>query len=91
LRIRLDPDTVRSGCPDRSSTATRWPIAYRIDDDTSQLWVVPDGGTPRKGAQVIGKGTIREGFNLGSLGDQIHLPGVGGRLVLLESSHKAKS
>jgi membrane protein implicated in regulation of membrane protease activity len=63
---------------------------YRIDDDTGQLWVVSDRGTPRKGARVIVKGTIREGFNLGPLGDQIHLPGIGAGLVLLESSHKAK-
>ena len=42
--------------------------AYRIDDDTGQLWVVSDGGTPRKGARVVVKGTIREGFNLGSVG-----------------------
>ena len=36
--------------------------AYRIDDNTGQLWVVSDGGAPRKGARVIVKGTIREGF-----------------------------
>lgn len=64
--------------------------AYRIDDDTGQLWVVSDGGTPRKGARITVKGTIREGFNLGSLGDQIKLPGVGVGLVLMESSHKAR-
>lgn len=64
--------------------------AYRIDDETGQLWVVSDRGTPRKGARVTVKGTIREGFNLGSLGDQINLPGVGVGLVLMESSHKAK-
>jgi membrane protein implicated in regulation of membrane protease activity len=65
--------------------------AYRIDDDTGQLWVVSDTGTPRKGARVTVKGTIREGFNLGSLGDRINLPaGVGSGLVLMESSHKAK-
>lgn len=64
--------------------------AYRIDDDTGQLWVVSDGGTPRKGARISVKGTIREGFNLGSLGDQIKLPGVGVGLVLMESSHKAR-
>lgn len=51
--------------------------AYRIDDETGQLWVVSDKGTPRKGARVTVKGTIREGFNLGSLGDQIKLPGIG--------------
>ena len=64
--------------------------AYRIDDNTGQLWVVSDKGTPRKGARVTVKGTIREGFNLGSLGDQIKLPGIGAGLVLLESSHTAK-
>ena len=47
-------------------------------------------GTPRKGARVTVKGTIREGFNLGSLGDQIKLPGIGVGLVLVESSHTAK-
>jgi membrane protein implicated in regulation of membrane protease activity len=64
--------------------------AYRIDDDTGQLWVVSDRGTPRKGARVTVNGTIREGFNLGSLGDRINLPGVGAGLVLMESSHKAR-
>jgi hypothetical protein len=64
--------------------------AYRIDDNTGQLWVLSDKGTPRKGARVTVKGTIREGFNLGSLGDQIKLPGIGVGLVLLESSHTAK-
>ena len=63
---------------------------YRIDDNTGQLWVVSNKGTPRKGARVTVKGTIREGFNLGSLGDQIKLPGIGVGLVLLESSHTAK-
>ena len=65
--------------------------AYRIDDDTGQLWVVSERGTPRKGARVTVKGTIREGFNLGSLGDRINLPaGVGSGLVLMESSHKGQ-
>jgi hypothetical protein len=64
--------------------------AYRIEDKTGQLWVVADRGTPRKGARVTVEGTIREGFNLGSLGDQIRLPGIGSGLVLMESSHKAK-
>lgn len=66
--------------------------AYRIDDGTGQLWVVSDRGVPRKGARVTVRGTIREGFNLGSLGDQITLPpGVGSGLVLMESSHKARN
>jgi hypothetical protein len=63
---------------------------YRIDDDTGQLWVVSDRGTPRKGARVTVKGTIREGFNLGALGDRINLPGLGAGLVLMESSHRAR-
>ena len=64
--------------------------AYRIDDDTGQLWVMSSSGTPRKGARVAVKGTVREGFNLGSLADLIKLPGGGVGLVLMESSHTAK-
>jgi hypothetical protein len=64
--------------------------AYRIDDSTGQLWVVSDKDPPRKGARVTVKGTIREGFNLGSLGDQIKPWGIGVGLVLFESSHTAK-
>ena len=66
--------------------------AYRIDDNTGQLWVLSETGTPRRGARVTVNGTIREGFNLGSLGDRIKLPpAVGQGLVLMESSHKARS
>jgi hypothetical protein len=66
--------------------------AYRIDDGTGQLWVVSDKGVPRTSARVTVKGTIREGFNLGSLGGRINLPqGIGSGLVLMESSHKAKN
>ena len=65
--------------------------AYRIGDQSGELWVVSDRGVPRKGARVIVKGTIREGFNLGSFGDRITLPaGLGTGLVLMESSHKAQ-
>jgi hypothetical protein len=64
--------------------------AYRIDDGTGSLWVVSNTGVPRKSARVRVTGTIREGFNVGSLGDRINLPvGLGAGLVLLESSHKA--
>jgi hypothetical protein len=63
--------------------------AYRIGDQSGQLWVVSDRGVPRKGARVTVQGTIREGFNLGSLGDRINLPAIGSGLVLMESSHKA--
>jgi hypothetical protein len=66
--------------------------AYRIDDGTGQLWVVSDKGVPRMSARVTVTGTIREGFNLGSLGGRIDLPqGIGSGLVLMESSHKAKN
>jgi hypothetical protein len=66
--------------------------AYRIDDQSGQLWVVSDRGVPRKGARVTVKGTIREGFNLGTLGDRINLPaGIGSGLVMMESSHKASN
>lgn len=65
--------------------------AYRIDDQSGQLWVVSDRGVPRNGARVTVTGTIREGFNLGSLGDRIKLPaGLGSGLVLMETSHHAK-
>jgi hypothetical protein len=64
--------------------------AYMLDDSTGQLWVVSDSGTPRKSARVKVKGTIREGFNLGSLGDLIKVPGVSSGLVLIESSHEAR-
>lgn len=66
--------------------------AYRIDDGTGQLWVVSDKSVPRTSARVTVTGTIREGFNLGSLGDRINVPlGLGSGLVLMESSHKAKN
>ncbi len=64
---------------------------YRIDDGTGQLWVVSTTGVPRKSARVTVKGKVREGFNLGSVGDRINLPpGVEAGLVLMESSHKAR-
>jgi len=63
--------------------------AYRLGDESGQLWVVSDQGVPRKGARVTVQGTIREGFNLGSLGDRVNLPAIGSGLVLMESSHKA--
>ena len=66
--------------------------AYRIDDGTGQLWVVSEKGVPRERARVTVKGTVREGFNLGSLGGRINLPmGIGTGLVLIESSHKARN
>ena len=63
--------------------------AYRLGDESGQLWIVSDGGVPRKGARVTVEGTIREGFNLGALGERMNLPAVGSGLVMMESSHKA--
>jgi opacity protein-like surface antigen len=64
---------------------------YRIDDHTGQLWVVSDRGVPRRGAQVKITGTVRQGFNLGSIGDRIRLPaGIGSGILLVETSRKAK-
>ena len=65
---------------------------YRIDDGTGELWVVSEVGVPRRRARVTVKGRVREGFNLGVLGDRINLPpGIGAGLVLMESSHKARN
>lgn len=65
--------------------------AYQLDDTTGRLWIVSNSGVPRRGARVSVKGTVREGFNLGSLGDRLKLPpAVGAGVVLMESSHKAK-
>jgi len=64
--------------------------AYQLDDTTGKLWIVSNRGVPRRGARVTVKGTVREGYNLGSLGDRMKLPqAIGGGVVLLESSHKA--
>jgi hypothetical protein len=62
---------------------------YRVGDESGELWVVSSEGVPRKGARVKIQGRVREGFNLGSLGDLINLPAVAGGLVLMESSHRA--
>jgi hypothetical protein len=62
--------------------------AYEIEDTTGRLWVVSAAGVPREGARIVVKGTIRDGFSLGSL---VKLPGpVSSGLVMMESSHKAK-
>jgi hypothetical protein len=94
-RILADPSHYRDrqvrvsgSVVDSYSFASRG--AYRLGDDSGQLWVVSDKGVPRKGARVTVEGTIREGFNLGSLGDRVNLPAIGSGLVLMESSHRAK-
>ena len=65
--------------------------AYQIDDSTGKLWIVSNGGVPRKGARVSVTGRVREGFSLGSIGDRMKLPpAVSAGIILMESSHKAK-
>jgi len=65
--------------------------AYQLDDSTGKLWIVSNTGVPRKGARVSVKGTVREGFNLGSLGDRLKLPpAINAGVILMESSHKAQ-
>jgi hypothetical protein len=65
--------------------------AYRISDAGQSLWVVTNGGAPRKGARVNVTGHLQEGYDLSGLGNIIKLPGaVQSGLVLIEESHKAK-
>lgn len=61
---------------------------YRIEDRTGGIWVVSDRGVPRRGAHVKVRGTVRDGFNLGGIGDRLP-PGFGAGIVLVESSHRA--
>ena len=62
--------------------------AYEIDDGTGKLWIVSESGVPREGAKVGVKGTIRDGFNLGSF---VKLPeSISSGLVMMERSHRAK-
>ena len=64
---------------------------YKINDESGPLWVMSDRGVPRKGARVVVKGTIRDGFSLGSFGDRVKLPpAIGSGLLIMESSHKAR-
>jgi len=89
-RYRNQAVRVSGAVVDSYSLANRG--AYRIDDGTGQLWIVSETGVPRRSARVTVKGRVREGFNLGPLGDRINLPpGVGAGLILMESSHKAKN
>jgi hypothetical protein len=61
---------------------------YEIDDRTGKLWIVSQTGVPRNGAQVLVKGTIRDGYNLSSI---IQLPEtISSGLVMIEQSHRAK-
>lgn len=64
--------------------------AYRIDDETGQLWVVSDKGTPRRAHGS----PSRERFVKDSISVRWAIRsscrGLGVGLVLLESSHTAK-
>lgn len=88
-RYRNDTVQLTGEVVDSYSVANKG--AYQIDDGTGRLWVISDEGVPRKSARVTVKGTVREGFNFGSLGDLIKLPaGISAGMVLMESSHKAR-
>jgi len=64
--------------------------AYRISDGGQSLWIVTNGGAPRKGARVNVTGHLQEGYDVSGLGGVIKLPGaLQNGLVLVESSHKA--
>ena len=79
--------TVSGEVADSFSVASRG--AYRIKDGSGELWVVSEHGVPRNGAQVKVTGKIREGYNLGVLGDRLPA-GLRNGLVLVESSHRAR-
>lgn len=85
-RYRDRQVTLSGYVADSFSVANRG--VYRLEDRTGAIWVVSDRGVPRRGARVKVRGTIREGFNLGALGDRLPRS-FGGGIVLIESSHKA--
>jgi hypothetical protein len=61
---------------------------YAINDGTGELWVVSQTGVPRDGAQVLVRGTVRDGYNLSEF---VKLPEpVSSGLVMIEKSHKAR-
>ena len=62
--------------------------AYQIDDGSGRLWVWSTAGVPRKGARVTVTGTLREGFNLGALGNLVKLPQ--GAVILMERDHRVR-
>jgi hypothetical protein len=83
-----DKDVKLSGSVSDSFSITNRGM-YRLKDGTGELWVVSDNGVPRNGAKVTVHGTVREGFNVGALGNRLPA-GVGSGIVLMETSHKAK-
>lgn len=64
---------------------------YRVTDKSGEIWVVSESGVPHTGANVKVTGTTRSGFDIGSFGDRLRLPGgLSSSLVLVESSHHVK-
>jgi hypothetical protein len=86
-RYRDKEVTLSGQVSDSFSVASRG--AYKIRDDSGELWVVSEKGVPRTGAEVKVTGRVREGYNIGSLGAKLPA-GLGSGLVLIESSHRAK-
>ena len=86
-RYRNREVTLKGNVVDSYSVASRG--FYRLRDGTGEIWIVSEQGVPRTGAQVKVTGTIREGFNLGSLGGRLPA-GIGSGLVLVETSHQAR-
>ncbi len=86
-RYRNQDITLSGQVSDSYSVASRG--AYKIRDDSGELWVVSEKGVPRTGAEVKVTGRVREGYNIGSLGARLPA-GLGSGLVLIETSHKAK-
>jgi hypothetical protein len=88
-RYRNETITVHGTVAESASVLGRG--AYRITDGDQGLWVVTNGGAPRKGARVNVTGRLQEGYDLSGLGGVLKLPGsLQSALVLVESSHKAR-
>jgi hypothetical protein len=86
-RYRDKEVTISGQVSDSFSVASRG--AYKIRDDSGELWVVSEKGVPRTGAEVKVTGRVREGYNIGSLGTRLPA-GLGSGLVLVETSHTAR-
>jgi type 1 fimbria pilin len=88
-KYRNDTITVRGTVTDSASVLGKG--AYRIADGDQGLWVITNGGAPRKGARVNVTGRVQEGYDVGGLGRVINLPSsLQSGVVLIESSHKAR-
>ena len=88
-KYRNDTITVRGTVTESASVLGKG--AYRIADGNQGLWVITNGGAPRKGARVNVTGRVQEGYDLSGFGRMINLPGsLQSGVVLIESSHKAR-